>query len=1017
MSDFYDDNTVSLLKTQADIRTCIPGADRSKATSYVPCPKCGASGKQGGKQKGLCVTHTSRKNIAHCFSCGFTLNNAIDATMYFRCNEDRSRYPEAIKITAEAAGIFIQSENERKKTAVVHHVKAAAKSFCQQQLEASGLTTEDVMVKTMSKDGKMTIYEPAMRRGSIDASGTVHEGDDEMLIYYYNLDGTMGQYSTRGARGGLRPYIRIRWSNPSLHTPEGSTRENKYQTPKGAPTRFYIPQKIRDLYEKSLTIETLVIQEGEKKAEKACKHGIPSLAIQGIFNIGNKDTGLPQDLQYIIQRCNVKNVVLLFDSDWDHLGKLNPDEAIDYRPHLFSLAAVKFKKYVGSLHNIGVNVDIYFGHINENERGDKGVDDLLVGTLKGKEDELAKDLDFAVHAHDGVGKYCSIFNVSTKSDQQIRDYWLLNDYDKFFEKYHDQLLPLKTFKFNRFRYKVSPEGNIELASKVIADKEFWSVSDPNPTTGKITVTLDTYEALQFIQQAGFHRIHTADLEPGMYNFVHIEDGIAYPSSAVQIREFMWAYIQMATKDHRVRNHFSARLTNDLSTDKLERLDRIDDNFDEYQPYQQKMFFSNGMVTITPQDIDVNKVIACTVWEHKVIKHNFERVQIIQSVEKDPETGAIYIIPTAAGKNCDMYNFMLYTSNFWHEKGGPQTPQEKAEFWQHVLNKMTAIGYLLCDYKYQTELKAVIAMDGELSDVGQSNGRTGKSLIGKALSYMMEQSTIDGRNTKNDDDFLFTKITLRTRNVFLDDVAVNFNFERFYMAITGDLNINVKGGGRFSIPNEKSPKFYITTNHAINGSQTRSSQERIIYLSFSNYFNDSRHPIDVFGHQFFADWDFEQWNLFYNFMIECVFMYLTSMQQGWARPGQGAIMPPMHDIMLRTLRQQMSESIYQWAEVYFDKTGFNMNHRKQRSEMFGDFKNHFPDARSGISTANFKTKLCFYCQFKGYHFNPSKLNKEGKSFRTWIAEHPGESFIGSADKSGGIEYFSIYDTEHALQEPF
>ena len=388
MSDYYDDNTVSLLKAQADIRTCIPGADRSKATSYVPCPKCGAEGKHGGKQKGLCVTHTSRKNIAHCFSCGFTLNNALDATMYYRCNEDRSRYPEAIKMTADAAGIFIQSEQEIKRLATVHHVKAAAKSFCEQQLEASGLTTEDVMVETKSKDGKLTIYEPAMRRGSIDASGTVHEGDDEMLIYYYNLDGTMGMYSTRGARGGLRPYIRIRWSNPSLHTPEGSTRENKYQTPKGAPTRFYIPQKIRDLYKKSLPIETLVIQEGEKKAEKACKHGIPSLAIQGIFNIGNKDTGLPQDLQYIIQRCNVKNVVLLFDSDWDHLGKLNPDEAIDYRPHLFSLAAVKFKKYVGSLHNIGVNVDIYFGHINENERGDKGVDDLLVGTLKGKEDEV-----------------------------------------------------------------------------------------------------------------------------------------------------------------------------------------------------------------------------------------------------------------------------------------------------------------------------------------------------------------------------------------------------------------------------------------------------------------------------------------------------------------------------------------------------------------------------------------------------------------------------------------------------
>ena len=155
---------------------------------------------------------------------------------------------------------------------------------------------------------------------------------------------------------------------------------------------------------KETPIETLIIQEGEKKAEKACKHGIPSIAIQGIFNIGNKEGGLPQDLQYIVQRCQVKNVVLLFDSDWDDLSKqLNPDEAVDYRPRMFSKAAIKFKKYVGTMHNVGVNVDIFFGHINDNERGDKGVDDLLVGTLKGHEDELAKDIDFAIHAHTRTG--------------------------------------------------------------------------------------------------------------------------------------------------------------------------------------------------------------------------------------------------------------------------------------------------------------------------------------------------------------------------------------------------------------------------------------------------------------------------------------------------------------------------------------------------------------------------------------------------------------------------------------
>ena len=1013
MAEYYSEESIRRVREDADIRYCIPGADTSKPTSYVPCPKCGAS----GKGKGLCVTHTSRKNLAKCFHCDFSLADAIAAKLFYECNDDTRRFGEAVKMAADAAGIFILPEKKERTSARPR--RQSVKSFCEQQLEASGLTVADVMVKSveMIKGERVEKFEPAMRKGSIDRTGAVHPGDDEMLIYYYGLDGQMQQYATRGARGALRPYIRIRWSNPSLHTPEGSTRENKYMSPQGAPTRFYIPQRIRDLYQAEQVIETLVVQEGEKKAEKACKHGVPSIAIQGIYNIGNAATGLPQELQYIVQRCQVKNVVLLFDSDWDHLSNnLQPDEAVDYRPRMFAGAAIKFKRYVNSLHNLGINVDIFVGHINENERGDKGVDDLLVGTLKGHEDELAKDIDFALHAHDGVATYCSIYNVSTLSNQQIQDLWLLNDADKFVEKYLERLQPLKAFKFSKFKYHVTEEGKIELASNVFSDKELWTVTT-NENNGRVSVTLNTYEALKFLEQAGFNRIHTADLAPGEYNFIHIEDGIAHTSSAVQIREFFWTYIQLTTKDEVVRNHFSARLSNDLSADKLERLERIDDNFDDFRPYQQLMYFSNGMLTITPQGIKVDKVIGGPVWEHKVIKHPFERVGIIERIEADPQTGGLKVVPTPMGEQCDFFRFLCYTSDFWHHKGGPQTPQEQLEYNQHLLNKITAIGFLLSDYKYQTELKAVIAMDGELSDVGQSNGRTGKSLIGKALSYMMEQTTIDGRNTKNDDDFLFTRITQRTRNVFIDDVAVNFSFEKFYMAVTGDLNVNVKGGGRFSIPNEKSPKIYITTNHAINGSQTRSSQERIIYMSFSNYFNDMRHPIDVFGHQFFADWDDAQWNLFYNFMVECCFLYMTSMQQGWARPGQGALMPPMHDIMLRTLRQQMSESIYQWAEVYFDPSGNILNSKIARGEMFSDFKSHFPDQRSGISQANFKTKLCFYCQFKGYHFNPSKLNKEGKSFRSWITTHQGESFIGGADKSGGVEYFSIYDTAHAMNEPF
>ena len=1006
----YSELDIAKVKAAGDIRDFIPGASTSRTTSYVRCPECGAE----GKGKGLSIVHKSGKDFAHCFHCGFSLSGAVAACMYYDFANDKKKYPEAIKRVAERAGVPLFSDDEKLTKEVSRQKKLQAKSFCERQLEGSGLTVEDVMVKVKQPDGTFTL-EPAFRRGSLDVYGNIRPGDDEMLIYYYRLDGTMEQYATRGARGALRPYIRIRYSNPELHTPKDAKRTCKYLTPKGAPTKFYFPQKIRDAYNEEQHIETLVIQEGEKKAEKACKHGVMSIGIQGIYNIGNKESGLPADLQYIVQRCGVRNVVLLMDSDWCDLSKnLKPDEPVDFRPRQFSGAAKKFKKYVNSLHNESINVDVYFGHINENDRGDKGVDDLLCGLLKGKEDELASDIDFALHAHNGVGKYCSIHNISTLSDLKIDDFWMLNDRDAFFEKYHDLLAPLNKFKFGRFLYKFDDDGKIVLASKYTTDAEFWTVN-VNDNTGKKSISLDTYEALRFINEAGFYRIHTDDMEKDKYGFVCIEDGVVSEVAPHNIRDFVWDYIRQSAKDRDVLNHFSARLTSDLGEDKLERLEMIKDEFDIFLPDQQNVYFKNGMLTITPNGIEWNCAILGRVWEKKLINHKFSRIRIIDRVEYDAEKGFL-VVPTAAGSQCDFFNFIRCTSNFWWHKT-EMSALETQEFNQHIMNKITAIGYLLCDYKYKTELKAVIAMDGELSDVGQSNGRTGKSLVGDAIRNVVEQAPIDGRNTKNDDDFIFSNVTPRTRNIFLDDVNVNFNFERFYFAITGDLSVNPKGRSRFIIPREKSPKFYITTNHAINGSQTRSSQERIVYMSFSNFFGGKTTPIIHFGHQFFVEWDEHQWDLFYNFMAECVYLYFVSRQNGWSQRGQGCILPPMHDIMLRTLRQQMSESIYQWAEVYFDDSTHHINFRVQRGEMFEDFKRHFPDARSGISQANFKTKLQFYCQFKGYHFNPNKLNKEGKSFRHWYNDHQGESFIGTADKSGGVEYFSIYDSEHALREPF
>ena len=999
----YSEYDIEKVRKASDIRDSVPNLSGRGATQYTKCPQCGKE----GKNKGLCVTHKGNMDIAKCFSCGFVLNGAIDAEKYYG-NVD---FLEALRRVASRCGIFLESEEEKRQRSIDTNKRKMKKSFCQAQLEASGLSTEDVTaeVQLESKDG--VAYVQTFRRGGMDKFFNVNTSDDEMLIYYYDLWGNPVQYATRGAAGHLKPYIRVRWSNPALHLDKDG-REVKYQTPKGAPTKFYIPQYIRTRFLKNTHIETLIIQEGEKKAEKACKHGIASIGIQGIYNIGNAETGLIQDLQYLVQQCTIKNVVLLMDSDWDNLHRnLQIGDHVDQRPNQFAKAVIKFKQYIQTMHNLGVSVDVFFGHINANEKGDKGIDDLFVNTLKGREDVLAKEIDIVIHTHDGKGTFLDIHKISSKTEFQIKDFWGLNDRDAFFERHKSQLLELPQFRFAKINYRIE-DGKLIQASKYSSDRDLWIIGSNDK--GRKTVEFDYIEALQFISANGFYRIYTSDLEVDQYKFVRIDDGVVSLSGPTEIRDFVYHYALQACKDRDVHSMLASRLGSLLGPDKLERLAKIDDSFDKFEPHIQRMFYRNGQLQITSRGIEFGDILG-QVWQDKVIRRKFKRIPIIDHIEHNPDFGFL-VHPTENGMNCEFFKFLLNVSNFWNIPGYTPSATDEMEYQQHIVNKITSIGFLLCDYKYQTELKAIVAMDGQMGEVSQSNGRTGKSLVGVAVKMMLEQTTIDGKTLKNDDDYIYSNVTLRTRNVFIDDVRVNFDFERFFAAVTGDLAVNPKTKARFIIPNEKSPKFYITTNHAINANN-RSALERITFMAFSDWYNDNHRPIDDFGHQFFADWDDEQWCLFDNFMAECVMFYLKSLSEGWYRNGQGAVPPPMRDITMRTLKQQMGEAFVQWAEMFFDESGHNLNDRMGRKAMYDACHSSFPDSKFGITPSNFRTKLILFCQFKGYHFNPNKPNKEGITFGDWLKEHPGESFIGGADKSGGNEYFSVFSTEKAKNEPF
>lgn len=1005
----YSKFDIDKVKSDADIRLIIPGADVNKANQYIECPFC-------GEKKKFRIRFSKGYNNAYCVKCNNGFSSPIDAYAHFNNLNVKTDFIQCLEGAAQEGGVIITPEETRRKETVQKAKENIRQSFCALQLEGSGLTVDDVMANVV-ENGQELMKSP-FQRGTFGTGFVSDLKGDDMLIFYYDLFGRPMQYSVKGSKT-MRPYVRARFANPDLHVAQDGSKM-KYQTPPGAPSQVYIPEKLRRRYKSKTPIDVLFLQEGEKKAEKACKHGMLSLGLQGIMNIGSKEQGLIQAIQDIVKTCQVRHIVLVMDSDWNDLSKnITTGDRADKRPVSFAAAVIKFKQYVETFHNLGLNVDVWWGHVNTNENGDKGVDDLLVGSLLGREYELMEDIDRTMHSHDGKGTWLDIHKITAISDAKIRDFWFLNDRQAFFEAHKERLSDIPTFKLGGVRYKVE-DGTMVPVSRYSSDVDIFSIEKDSKDNDK--VALNYTETYRFLSVSGFYRLRNSNEAASGYDFIHIDDGIIDRVLPYELRDFILRYIMTNIKSPLVHEYFNSKLDVLLPDKKLERLELRSDNFNAFEPDVQRSYYNNGQVEITSRTITPCQPIS-DVWRSRIVPRNFKRIEVIKSITKTDNMFSWELTPD--GEKCEFLQYIINTSNnyFTHDAPRETTHDENVEWLHHIVNKITTIGFLLTDWKYPSDRQAVVVQDHRISEVGQAWGGAGKSVLGTAISKVVSQFFINGQDFNSNDEFILSGVTKATRNIFIDDVKTNFDFKNIFNWITGPMPINPKGLARYTIPVEDSPKILLTTNHAIRSAEEGSVKRRIAYMEFSSWYNQDHSLIDDFHHMFFDDWDEYQWQLFDNLMAECVMYYLRSFEQIWYREGRGAVPPPMKNIELRTLRQSMSEVLYQWAEEYFDPSGDHLNQRLVRKELFAQFLEYAGGMQGhGVTRTNFKMKIIAYCRYKGYDFNQNKPidNKaEAKEFYSdWKPAHQNESFIGDEDKSGGTEYFTVYSPEKYKQDhPF
>ncbi len=942
--------------------------------------------------------------MAKCFSCNFILHNAVEAEMHYQGISKN----EAIKNCAKGLSIDIEEKSKKEED----RTRAKPGTFAYRQLKASGLEPSDVVAYRYDQHGKRIKGEPGLNpfvTGGVKPGWVPSFMENEMLIFYYDLQGNIVKYATKGAAGRPKQFFRVRWSNPEEKI-DKTGRPAKYMSPKGASVCFYIPEFIRAKFNAEEEIETLIVQEGEKKAEKACKHGIPSIGIQGIFNIGN-DQGLPRELQYIVEKCKVKNIVLLFDSDWDAISPniKNGDDA-DLRPKMFAMAAVKFRKYLRTLNNINLPVDAFFGHIKENEAGDKGIDDLLVNTLKGKEDQLWPDFSTAMNHHKGQGQWVDVHNISTIAETKIYDFWDLNDKDKFFARHSEELKDLKYFKFSGVQYCHDDEG-FKIDNFAGKNEKFWETETDEK--GKSKVIFHARTALQFLEANGF-RILAESMDDSKSNtFIKIDDKVLDIVTSKKIREFTSSFVYKTTKSLLVHDYFIMNISRLLAEDKLEHMQAIDpDEFVCFEPTRQKICFANSRYYISADGLT-----PCEgedyVWRSVIIDHELERIQLIEDINFDPDKGwKLSFNPKI--EDCEFFRFLRNTCNFFDHKPIEEfTEEERSVMAHHLANKLSSLGFLMVDRRDRAVEKAIVAMDAKMSEVNKSCGRSGKSFIGLALSYFKKQTFIDGRSTEQDKHF-FTGVDRDTRMVVIDDIKINFDFTKLYPAITANMVINNKYGSIYTIDYYSAPKIYITTNHALNIKE-ESTLDRINFMLFSDYYSTRYNPMKEFGHRLFDDWENEQWNLFYNLMIDCVIWYYRLLQPGsWGNGG--LVAPPMEQIEARTERQDIGEAFLDWADTFFHPESSNINTRLVRKEVQDAYFAENPGQIYKISSRVFSQKLKTYCQFRHLDFNIFKKDPDGISFLEFV-QHSDRSFIGDRDTANGKEYITVCTRDFALTQRF
>jgi hypothetical protein len=256
---------------------------------------------------------------------------------------------------------------------------------------------------------------------------------------------------------------------------------------------------------------------------------------------------------------------------------------------------------------------------------------------------------------------------------------------------------------------------------------------------------------------------------------------------------------------------------------------------------QEIFFhfSNCSMKITKTEITLyeRKADEGVVWEDQLLKHE---------IKEDDGTKSVF-------------------SDFIRNVSGPE----------NYRSFVSAIGRSLQNYNGSDGFRIPWFCDAK-HNAGESNGRTGKSLITKAIGRCRKLDACHGKDFRADNTFKFQNVDLSTQVYCIDDVKDNFDFKALYNIPSEGMEYEQKNKDRKRLSIHETPQLLITSNHTPQIEQGASTTGRLLILPVQSFYQQyaEKGGIKAYhDHVFFDDWNSEEWNRFYWFMAKCAKYYL------------------------------------------------------------------------------------------------------------------------------------------------